>query len=73
MAGGRHCGGGGYWRHGHGTAHGGWFAGYGLETAADVPGTTPEELCQRLQDGETLAEIAEAEGVATSNLFLMLF
>lgn len=41
----------------------GMFGGYMLEQAADILGLTPEELQARLADGETVAEIAEAEGV----------
>ena len=44
---------------GHG--HGFGFA--DLSTAADALGLTEDELRDRLEDGDSLADIAEAEGV----------
>jgi hypothetical protein len=42
--------------------------GPGLEGAADYLGLTEAELHERLRNGETLAEIAEAEGKSVSGL-----
>jgi hypothetical protein len=42
--------------------------GPGLEGAADFLGLTETELHQRLRNGETLAEIAKAEGKSVSSL-----
>jgi len=57
--------------HGHG-GHGGFgghgLLGMGVETAAEALGLTKEELRTELREGNTLAEIAEAEGVQTQVL-----
>ena len=51
-------------RHGHGHGHGGFGRGLGLGTAAEALGMTEDELREALVDGDTLAEVAEQEGVA---------
>jgi hypothetical protein len=37
--------------------------GFGLDTAAEALGVTPEELRTQLRDGKSIADVAEAEGV----------
>ena len=46
----------------------GFFEAFDLSVAADALGLTEAELRTRLEDGDTLAEIAEAEGVDQSVL-----
>lgn len=52
-------------RHGH-------LRGAGLEEAAELLGTEPRELLEALQDGRTLAELAEAEGITVDELVAAL-
>ena len=52
---------------GPGRVHHGHFFG-GLEAAADYLGVTDTELREQLQDGSSLAEIAEAEGKTVDGL-----
>jgi hypothetical protein len=54
---------------GHGLGHAHVFGGPGsLETAAEYLGLTEEALRSRLGDGETLAQIAKAEGKTVDGL-----
>jgi predicted DNA-binding ribbon-helix-helix protein len=48
--------------------HGFGFGGSDLSVAAEALGLTEDELRERLSNGDTLAEIAEAEGVAVDGL-----
>lgn len=50
-------------RPGHGPGRGHGFFGARLDTAAEAIGITAEELRAALQDGSTIAEVAEANGV----------
>jgi len=56
--------------HGRGGGHGGHGGpggmgrGLGLDSAAEALGLTEDELREALSDGDTLAEVAEQEGVA---------
>jgi hypothetical protein len=49
--------------HGHHGPGGRGIGRFGLETAATALGITPEELRTALQGGQTIAEVAAAEGV----------
>jgi hypothetical protein len=54
-----------------GEHHGGPGMGFGfadLSTAADALGLTEDELRTRLEDGDSLADVAKAEGVTTDAL-----
>lgn len=53
---------------GHGPGGHGMGGGRHLETAAEVLGTSVDELRDALQDGSSLADVAAAEGVETSAL-----
>ena len=64
----------GMW-HGHGGGMGWWGPGRGwggpgdcLDTVADVLAMTPEELRSELQDGRSLAELAEEKGVDSQTI-----
>ncbi len=46
--------------------------GHNLEAAADYLGLSEEELHERLRNGDSLAEIAEAEGKSVAGLKLAL-
>lgn len=50
----------------HGGGH--FTAGRGLESAAEALGLTGQELRTALAEGRTLAQVAEAEGVATQTV-----
>lgn len=61
-------------RPGHGGpgGRGGFGGGAGLEAAADTLGVPVEELRTALRDGQSLADVAETQGVSTDDLVAAL-
>lgn len=56
--------GGPHWRRGPGRA----YVGHSLSTAAEAIGISDDDLRAALEDGETIAEVAEANGVAVQDV-----